>query len=138
MELIQQAAQLLGQRLGLSVDQDTLQNAVGALLGDGGSIDVAELVGRMAGTGQFGDILQSWLGDGENAPIDAGGILEVLGSDRVADFAGAVGTDTQTAAAGLSDVLPQLVDQASSGGNLLDAVGGVSGLMGAASAFLKR
>jgi uncharacterized protein YidB (DUF937 family) len=54
----------------------------------------------------------------------------------VSDFASTLGTDTDTAAAGLADVLPQMMDQASSGGNLLDAAGGLGGLMGAAKSFL--
>ena len=52
------------------------------------------------------------------------------------DFAASLGTDTGTAASGLADVLPQLMDKASSGGSLLDAAGGVGGLMGAAKSFL--
>ena len=138
MDFLQQAASLIGERLGLNIDDSSLQTAVAALLGDGSSINLAELTGKLAGSGQFSDLLQSWLGDGENSPMDAGGILDLLGGDKLSEFASAVGTDSQAAAEGLADVLPRLIDGASSGGNLLDAVGGVGGLMGAASSLFKR
>jgi hypothetical protein len=37
----------------------------------------------------------------------------------------------------MADVLPQLMDKASSGGSLLDSAGGLGSLMGAAQSFLK-
>ena len=77
-----------------------------------------------------------WLGDGANSAISAESILGVLGENSVSSFASSLGTDTGTAAAGLAEVLPQLMDKASSGGSLLDAAGGVGGLMNAAKSFL--
>ena len=45
---------------------------------------------------------------------------------------------TKIASSGeLGNVLPQVMDKASSGGSLLESVGGLGGLMGAASSFLK-
>jgi hypothetical protein len=35
-------------------------------------------------------------------------------------------------------MLPQLVDKASSGGNLLESAGGLDGLLGAAKSFLSK
>ena len=60
---------------------------------------------------------------------------EHVGSDRVGAFASKVGVDTGTAADGLADVLPQVMDKASSGGSLLDMAGGASGLLGAAKSL---
>ena len=138
MDLLNLGAQLLSQKLGLNVDTETVKNALSSLLGDGsGSIDFAGLAGRMASSGELGTVLNSWLGDGSNASISADSILAVLGRGDVADFANKVGTNTQTAAGGLADVLPQLMDKASSGGNLLESVGGLGGLMGAAKSFLR-
>ena len=137
MEILQLGAQLLSEKLGLEVDTDTIASALSGLLGDGqGNIDLAGLAGKMASSGELGSIVNSWLGDGANASISADSILGLLGEREVADFATTVGTDTGTAAAGLSDVLPQLMDKSSSGGNLLEAAGGLGGLMGAAKSFL--
>ncbi len=138
MDLIQLGAQLLSDKLGLQVDSTTIRSALSGLLGDGqGGIDLAGLASQMAANGGLQAALQSWLGDGANAPISAGAILDMLGEGKVADFASQVGTDTGSAARGLSDVLPQLIDRASSGGSLLESAGGVGGLLNAASAFLK-
>jgi uncharacterized protein YidB (DUF937 family) len=137
MEILQLGAQLLSEKLGLEVDTDTIASALSGLLGDGqGNIDLAGLAGKMASSGELGSIVNSWLGDGANASISADSILGLLGEREVADFAATVGTDTDTAAAGLSDVLPDLMDKSSSGGNLLEAAGGLGGLMGAAKSFL--
>ncbi|MGB1141497.1 MAG: YidB family protein [Halioglobus sp.] len=138
MDLIQLATQLITDKLGLQVDQSTVSNALSSLLGDGsGNIDLAGLAGKMTASGGLGSIVESWLGDGANAGISAGDILGLLGEGQVADFASQVGTDTDSAASGLASVLPELMDKASSGGSLLDAAGGLGGLMGAASSFLK-
>ncbi|GAB3271547.1 YidB family protein [Parahaliea aestuarii] len=138
MDLIELGAQLLSDNLGLTVDSDTIRSALSGLLGDGqGGIDLAGLASQMMASGGLQSALESWLGDGANAPISASSIMDILGEGNVADFAGKVGTDTGTAAQGLSDVLPQLMDKASSGGSLLQSSGGLGGLMNAASAFLK-
>jgi len=138
MDLLATGAQLLSSRLGLNVDTDTIANALQGLLGNGaGNLDIAGLASRFAASGGLQDALKSWLGDGENAPISADTILDVLGRSDVASFADQVGTDTETAASGLSDVLPQLVDQASSGGELLASLGGAEGLLGMAKSFLR-
>ncbi|MAT92915.1 MAG: hypothetical protein CME59_09985 [Halioglobus sp.] len=136
MDIIAIGTQLLNERLGLSVDADTIASALRSLLGDGdGNIDLAGLASRMAG-GNLDAILQTWLGDGDNAPVSAQDILGLFGQGQVSEFASTVGTDTDSAAAGLADVLPRLMDQASSGGNLLDSLGGAGGLLGAAKSLL--
>jgi len=137
MDLMSLATQLLSDRLGLDVDADTITSSLQSLLGgDNGELNLAGLAARFANSGGLGDVLNSWLGDGANAPISAQTILDVLGRADVSAFADRVGTDTDTAAAGLSDVLPQLLDKASSGGELLASVGGASGLLGMAKSFL--
>ncbi len=137
MDLIQLGAQLLSDRLGLKVDTNTIASALSSLLGDGqGNIDLAGLASKMASSGELSGIVNSWLGDGANSAISADKLLGLLGQEKVSGFASQVGTDTQTAASGLADVLPQLMDKASSGGNLLEAAGGLGGLMGAAKSFL--
>jgi uncharacterized protein YidB (DUF937 family) len=138
MDLVQLGAQLLSDKLGLQVDTATIGNALTSLVGDSqGNIDFAALAGKMVSSGELGNVVSSWLGDGANTAISADTVLGLLGNGKVADFAGLIGTNTETAASGLADVLPQLMDKASSGGSLLDSVGGLGGLMGAAQSFLK-
>jgi uncharacterized protein YidB (DUF937 family) len=137
MDIVQLGTQLLNEKMGMQVDSATLTSALSQLLGDGqGNIDLAGLASRMASSGELSNVLSSWLGDGANTAISADSVRGILGDSQVADFASTLGTDTGTAAAGLADVIPQLMDQASSGGNLLDSAGGLGGLMNAAKSLL--
>ena len=138
MDLAALGTQLLGEKLGQQSGGQDLTSALSSLLGDGkGGLDLQALAGKMAGSGDLGDIVGSWLGDGENSPISADKLLALLGDSQIADFAAKIGTDSEGAASSLSEVLPQLMDKASSGGNLLESLGGVGGLMDAAKSFLK-
>ncbi len=138
MDLLATGAQMLSQKLGVNVDPATIQEALQGLLSGGdGKLDLAGLLARLTAQGGLGDVVQSWLGDGSNAGISAQTILDVLGQGKVSEFANKVGADTGTAADALSDVLPQIVDKASSGGSLLESAGGIGGLMGAAQSFFK-
>jgi len=137
MDLTQIGAQLLSEKLGLQVNTDTITSALTNLLGDGqGNIDLASLASKMASSGQLGNIVSSWLADGPNSPISADSILSLFGENQVSDFAATLGTDPASAATGLADVLPQMMDKGSSAGSLLESAGGLGGLMGAAKSFL--
>ena len=138
MDIVQMGVDLLTKQLGSQTDANSLNSALSGLLGDGqGTIDLAGLAGKMASSGELGNILNSWLGDGANSAITAESLTNLLGDSNISEFASQVGTDSQSAANGLADVLPQLMDKSSSGGSLLDSVGGLDGLLGAASSFLK-
>jgi uncharacterized protein YidB (DUF937 family) len=133
MDLLKMGAEMLTQKLGSSVGTDGMMSALSGLLGDGkGGIDLAGLASKMMSSGDLASIAKSWLGDGANASMSPASLMSVLGENKIADFAGKVGVDTSTAANGLSDVLPTLMDKASSGGSLLDSVGGADGLLGMA------
>ena len=139
MDLVDMGARMLSDKLGLEVDTATISKALIQLLGDGqGNIDLAGLAGRMAQGGGLESVLGTWLNDGANAPVSSDSILDMLGQGDVSEFASSLGTDTGTAAQGLSEVLPQLMDKASSGGSLLQAAGGMGGLMGAAGSFFSK
>ena len=139
MDLMQLGSQLLSENLGVQIEPEKVGAALTGLLGDSqGNVDIAALAGKMTSSGELGNILSSWLGDGSNAPISADSIAGLLGNSKVEDCANKLGTDSSTAAAGLSEVIPQIMDKVSSGGSLLVSVGGLGGLMDAASSFLKK
>jgi uncharacterized protein YidB (DUF937 family) len=136
MDIIALATKLLNDKLGLSLDSATVSSALTQLIGDGqGGIDLAGLAAKMGQSGELGALLGSWLGDGANASISPDTITSLFGQGDLSKFAGQLGVNPETATRGLADVLPKLMDQASSGGNLLDSVGGVGGLMGAAKSL---
>jgi len=136
MDIIQLATQLLNDNLGLKLDSATVNAALTGLLGDGqGGVDLATLATKMSQNGDLGALLGSWLGDGANGAISGESLQQLFGQADLSRFAAQLGLNPETATQGLAEVLPQVMDQASSGGNLLDSFGGVGGLMGAAKSL---
>lgn len=130
MDLMKLGAELIQSKLGDNVDADGIVSALSGLLGgeNGGDLDLGSLVtGMMSDSGGLGDVLGSWLGDGDNSPISGSQIQSLLGSDKISEFAGLLGVDSDSAADSLAEAVPQMVDKGSSGGSLLDSVGGISG-----------
>jgi len=129
MDIMNIAKSMLAKKLG--ADSGAVGGVLDGLLGGGDKADIGGLVSGLKEKG-LGDIAESWLGDGENKEISAEQLKESLGADEVAQAAEKLGTDEESLLGGLKDALPQLVDKASSGGSLLDSVGGLGGLGGMA------
>lgn len=135
MDLKSMAISMVKEKLG-GGDEGLIGNALGALMGsaeggaegsaEGGDLDLGGLVGKFTG-GDLGGALQSWLGDGDNEAVSAEQVTSALGADKVADFAQQLGIGADEAGGALSDLLPSLIDQNSSGGDLM---GGLAGLAG--------
>ena len=89
-------------------------------------IDLGAIVSKMQESG-LSDIASSWLGDGDNSPISSQQIGDLLDSDKLRAFASALNLDMGSVTEGLSKVIPNLVDQSSSGGQLQDLGGGQLG-----------
>ena len=116
------------------LDTDALANALGGLIGNGeGGLDLGAIVGGLSQNG-LGEIVGSWLGNGENASISMDQITDLLGSDKISEFASNLGLSEESAKGALADALPQVIDQATSGeGGIMDEmlaqVGGPKGAM---------
>ncbi len=137
MDLKDMATQMLMSKLGGEADAGDAKSAFDSLLGGGeGGSPLAGLVDKFK-EGGLADAAQSWLGDGDNENVSADQVKAALGSDQVADFAAKLGVDQEKAAESLSDVLPNLIDKTSRGGELLDSIGGLKGLGGFASKLFK-
>lgn len=133
MDIMNLAKGMLAKKLG--GNSDAVGGVLDSLLGQGDKMDIGSLVSGFKEKG-MGDVAESWLGDGENAPVSTDQLKEVLGEGQVAEAAAKLGTDEGSLLSGLQDALPQLVDKASSGGSLLDSVGGLGALGGMAKKFL--
>lgn len=138
MDIMKIGAQLLASKLGGNADSGQITDMLGGLLGgdSGGGLDFGSLIGKLQSNG-LGDVAKSWLGDGANEDISEEQVQNVFGSEKIQEMASQLGTDENSVLTGLKEALPQMVDQSSSGGNLLDSVGGIGGLAGLASKFLK-
>ena len=134
MSLLAQAAQLLMDNLGgegSGLNLESVTSGLGGLLptDEAGELDLGGIVSMFSEQG-LGSLVSSFLGNGENGALDVGSVLGMLGEGKVAEFAEGLGLSTDTVASGLSDTLPQLIDQQSEGGSLLESAGKsiVSGL----------
>ena len=117
---------------GLNIDDIT--KALDGLVGNGaGGVNLVPFVSGLAGNG-LGAIVGSWLGQGENKSISTEDITTLLGSDKVSAFASSLGLSEESAKGALAEVIPQVVDKATSGeggimDEMLDQVGGPQGAM---------
>jgi uncharacterized protein YidB (DUF937 family) len=88
-----------------------------------------------------GDIVSSWVGNGENKPISSDTVTDVLGSDAVSQIAQKAGLSGDQVSGMLATVLPHLVNHATPDGqvpadgkldvgSLLGSLGGLGALAG--------
>ncbi len=59
----------------------------------------------------LGDTVSSWVGSGENLPLSADQIQNVLGSDTIKNISSKLGIDAGSLSGKLSNILPQVVDK---------------------------
>lgn len=136
MNLTEIASKMLMEKLsgqGGNASESSIQSALQNLLPtDGGDLNLTSLVGQFMGNGGLASLAQSWLGDGDNESISADSIVDMLGDSKVSEFANQIGVDKDSAASGLSDMIPNLIDKSSSGGSLQENITSslISGLAG--------
>ena len=88
----------------------------------------------------LGGIVSSWVSTGQNLPISADQIRQVLGSERVKQLAAAAGISPDLAGSSIAQVLPTIVDKLTPNGqvgdhsSVMDMIGGLLGSMTAAKA----
>ena len=85
----------------------------------------------------LGDVMNSWIGSGENKPISADQMSQVLGNDTLSRAASQLGLDPSQLSGQLSAMLPGLIDKltphgaapAGGLGNSGDLMGMLGGLL---------
>lgn len=89
--------------------------------------NVMQMVGSLAGmTGLLqnaqsqglGSVVQSWIGNGSNQPIDPNQVQGLLGEERINQLASRLGVSPAIASAALSRVLPVVIDKLTPQGKL--------------------
>lgn len=103
---------ILGQ-LGAAV----LPAVLGEVLGTGSQGGLSAIVAKLQQAG-LGNQVNSWLGSGQNLPITADQIKQVLGSNVVRQLAAKYNIPVDQIAEVLAHQLPIAVDQASPDGKL--------------------
>ena len=87
------------------------------VLGNGGQGGLSSIVAKLQQAG-FGDQVKSWIGNGQNLPITADQLKQVLGSDVVKQLAAKFNIPVDQLSEVLAQQLPTAVDHASPDGKL--------------------
>ena len=87
------------------------------VLGNGGQGGLSSIVAKLQQAG-FGDQVKSWIGSGQNLPITADQLKQVLGSDAVRQLAAKFNIPVDQLSEILAQQLPTAVDHASPDGKL--------------------
>jgi uncharacterized protein YidB (DUF937 family) len=113
-----------------------LAGALGGLLAnDGGHGGLGGLVNKFEHAG-LGDVIGSWIGKGDNAPISGGQLGSVLGDNVVGGLAQKLGMNASTLLPLLASMLPMLIDRLTPHGRVPEqGLGDLSELGGAGGAF---
>jgi uncharacterized protein YidB (DUF937 family) len=104
--------------------------------------EIGKLVAQSGGVGglvqQFeqkglGGLISGWISNGPNPPIGGEQVLDVLGRDRILAIAAKAGLSEQQVTAGISQILPQVVDHLTPNGTVQphapDALDGALGML---------
>lgn len=120
-------------------DLGALAGALGGLLGNNGSLGgLGGLVNKFEQAG-MGDVVGSWIGKGENAPISEGQLGNVLGSDVVSSIASKLGVNAATLLPMLVTMLPALINQLTPQGKVPEeGLGNSNDLLGSLSSLLQK
>jgi uncharacterized protein YidB (DUF937 family) len=124
----------IGGLLGMVASNPQLMQAVTGMLGnDGEHGGLGGLVAKFQQAG-LGEVVGSWIGNGQNQPVSGDQLTHVLGADTMAGLAAKLGMSQGDVAGQLSNVLPGLIDkltphgQAPAGG--LGSAGDLMGILG--------
>jgi uncharacterized protein YidB (DUF937 family) len=114
--------QLAGQVIGSlgaqkqdSVSQSDLLGGVINLINNAGGLQ--GILQQLQASG-IADQVASWIGTGENAPVSGDQIADALGADKVTQIAQHAGIEPEHAATGLAQLLPQIIDKLTPGGQV--------------------
>lgn len=106
---------ILDSMTGLFSQQGGLQSALATVFDKSGGLQ--GVLDKLNASG-YGERVNSWLGNGPNAPITAAEIQSALGNDHLKQIAASMGLPLDQVATALAQHLPGTVDAASPGGAL--------------------
>lgn len=111
----------------IQVVMNMLQNQQGGL---GGLLQQFQNAG-------LGDQAASWVGTGQNMPINGDQVTSALGSGTLSDIASQLGMSQGQASGALAGILPQLIDQLTPHGQVTEQHNSLDGLAALAGKLLR-
>lgn len=95
---------------GLGALAGALGGGAGAAGAGGNAGGIGSLIEAFSRNG-MGDVVQSWIGTGQNMPVSGDQLQQVLGSDRIGSIAQQLGISPNAASGQLAELLPQVIDK---------------------------
>jgi uncharacterized protein YidB (DUF937 family) len=99
------------------IETGAMPAILGQVFGQGGQGGLSTIVAKLEQAG-FGDQIKSWIGNGQNMPISADQLQQVLGNEQVKELAAKFNIPLDQVSSMLAHALPQAVDHASPNGQL--------------------
>jgi uncharacterized protein YidB (DUF937 family) len=129
----------LGGILSSVMQNPQMMNAItGMLSNDGGQGGLGGMMAKFQQAG-MGDVVNSWVGSGDNMPINADQLSQVLGSDTLSNLAQQMGMQPGDAAGQLSQALPDIINALTPNGQAPEGgLGNMGDLAGMLGGLLKR
>ena len=119
------------------LDLSDIASAISGIIGSTeGHLGLSNLLSAMQ-SGGLASIAESWLSDGNNETISPNQLKEILGQDKIDEFSSKLGIDQENTLSGLAAALPNVIDKTSSGGSLLDSIGGLDNIAGLAGKLFR-
>ena len=129
-----------GQALLLQLAMSLLQGQGGAAA-QGGQLDLGGILGGLVARFSEAGLAEqasSWVGTGQNLPVSAEQIGQVFGNSALGDMAAQLGMPSEQVAGHLANLLPQVIDgltpggqlPAAGGADLGDALAGLAAMLG--------
>jgi uncharacterized protein YidB (DUF937 family) len=130
---------VIGSVLSEVQKQGGLASALGPLLANDGAHGGLDGLIQKFNQAGMGDLITSWIGKGENLPISADQLKQVLGEGTIADIASKFGMTPGQAGGHMADILPGIIDQLTPHGTAPQGGLGNSGdLMGMLGGLLHK
>ncbi|MES2750544.1 MAG: YidB family protein [Pseudomonadota bacterium] len=121
MGILDMLTSVMASRAASELDAAVIPVVLREVLGTGEQGGLTAIVAKLQEAG-FGDQVKSWIGNGQNLPISAQQLQEVLGSNTVRQLAVRFGIPVDQLPTVLAQVLPPAVDTASPTGSLPSGV----------------
>lgn len=117
-------------QMGQGGQAELLNMVIGMLGNNGQGGGLAGLVEQFQAAG-LGEQVNSWVGTGQNLPLSPEQLQGALGSDQMSQMAEKMGLSTGDLGAQLSQMLPQMVDKLTPGGQIPEGgLGNIGDLLG--------
>lgn len=86
-----------------------------------GKLDLNGMIAKFNDLG-LSETVSSWIAEGENKLISSEQISQIFDTEKLSQFAASLSVDLDTAKNALANAIPNLIAQASSGGELMEKV----------------